>query len=158
MAKVLKTKKTVAKKEAVKAPAKETAAKKTAAKKAPAKAATKKTAAKKTVELANITTVNDFVRSIKTQYDAGGYDNNLSGKDIENVYNAFCDALTEFAKKSESEKASFVLPRIGTFKVKICPAHQSINPRNQETVDVPEKKRISFKPFPKFNATMNDED
>lgn len=117
----------------------------------------KKTVAKTKVEkkdLANITNCEDFYCLIRDKYNETNEDN-ITKDEVSKVWKAFQAALTEFSVKSDAEKATCLLPDVGVLTVFIAPEHESINPRTRETVTVPQKKRIRFRPYPRFTDSIN---
>lgn len=62
----------------------------------------------------------------------------LTQKDCERVYNATLDAIV--AELNIEPECQVVVPGLGTIKVKVKEAHESKNPRTNETVQVPRKR------------------
>jgi nucleoid DNA-binding protein len=104
--------------------------------------------------LANISTCDDLYGLIREKF-IEKYNENITKEDVIKVMTSFQEAFTDFCTNSDADKAQFILPNIGSFKVFIAKAHESINPRTQEKIQVPDKKRISFKAYPRFSKKIN---
>lgn len=105
--------------------------------------------------LSNITNVEDFNTMIRDKYNETN-EKKITKEEVSKVMKAFTDAFVNFASTVSSDEATCVLPAIGRFKVKSQPEHEGINPKTGEKITVAAKKRVSFKPFPKFVDTINE--
>lgn len=108
-------------------------------------------------DLANITNCDDFYCMIRDKYNAKEKDT-VTKETVSKVWNAFQEAFSDFAEKSDADKATCLLPNIGVLTIFIDKEHESINPRTRETVVVPTKKRVRFRAYPRFVKTINGED
>ena len=59
----------------------------------------------------------------------------------------FYDGLVTLAKKELQNKGEFVLPGLGSFKVRVRKARIARNPRTGEPIKVPSKKVVRFVPY-----------
>jgi DNA-binding protein HU-beta len=59
----------------------------------------------------------------------------------------FYDGLVTLAKKELQSKGEFVLPGLGSFKVRVRKARIARNPRTGEPIKVPSKKVVRFVPY-----------
>jgi len=119
--------------------------------------AVKKTAPKATKikkELANITNCDDLFCVIRDKYNEVN-DTTTTKEEVSKIWKAFQSALAEFSEKSESEKATVLLPDIGVLTVFVAPERESINPRTREKITVPAKKRVRFRAYPRFVNQIN---
>ncbi|MEQ8819384.1 MAG: HU family DNA-binding protein [Sumerlaeia bacterium] len=64
----------------------------------------------------------------------------------------FLDSVKDALKKGE--KVSLV--GFGTFIIKTRNARQGRNPRTSETISIPEKRVVAFKPGKSFREAVND--
>jgi len=55
-----------------------------------------------------------------------------------------------------NEDGRVVVTGFGTFSVKTRRAHQGTDPRNGETITVPERRVVSFVPSRQLKARLND--
>ena len=79
----------------------------------------------------------------KTQLvDSMSVKSGLSKADTAKALNAFIESVTETTKAGES----LSLVGFGTFSVKERSARQGINPSTKETIQIPAKKVVKFKP------------
>ncbi len=60
------------------------------------------------------------------------------------------EEVFESTKEILKYRNELKVPNFGTFKVKESKATQRVNPKTQEKISVPAKKRISFKKSKKF--------
>lgn len=125
------------------------------AKKIIKKAATTTTKATTAAKKTDITNIEDLYSIIRDQYNATN-EKKITKEEVSNVMAAFTSSFTSFAENSDADKATCILPGIGRFKVYVQAAHQATNPKTGEKIDVPAKKRLSFKPFPKFVDAINN--
>lgn len=56
------------------------------------------------------------------------------------------EAFRETLVTGLKEDGEVVLHGIGKFSLEVIPAHQGRNPATGETIDIPEKNKIKFKP------------
>lgn len=59
----------------------------------------------------------------------------------------FYDGLVALAKKELQSRGEFVLPGLGSFKVRVRKARIARNPRTGEPIKVPSKKVVRFVPY-----------
>ncbi|WP_106827938.1 HU family DNA-binding protein [Parabacteroides pacaensis] len=79
----------------------------------------------------------------KTQLvDAMAAKSGLSKTDVAKALNAFTECVGEATKAGDS----VALVGFGSFSVAQRSARQGINPRTKETIEIPAKKVVKFKP------------
>lgn len=118
------------------------------------KTAPAKKAAPKAVS-ANITACDELYSLIRENYNASN-DKQITKDEVAKVMKSYAAVLGEFAKGSDADKATCVLPEIGTMTVFVAPEHDSINPKTGATCHVPAKKRVRFKAYPRFVTSINE--
>jgi len=103
---------------------------------------------------ANITNVEDFYALVRDQYNATN-EKKITKEEVSKVMTAFAESFTKFAAGSDADKATCILPGIGRFSVNVQAAREGVNPKTSEKIQIPAKKRVSFKAFPRFSDTIN---
>ncbi len=76
----------------------------------------------------------------------------LTKKQLDAAYEAFSDVLTEALVAGESVQ----LTGLGTFNVHTIAAHSGRNPKTNETITIPETRRVSFTAGKKLKDTVNE--
>ena len=76
----------------------------------------------------------------------------LSKSDLEDIIDIFCDNI----EKALLNNKKIEIRGFGTFFVKkIKEKHSARNPKTEELIYVPERKKIKFKPSKKLNYIIN---
>ena len=65
-------------------------------------------------------------------------------KCVNTVLGAIGDAL--------AEKENVVIPDFGKFSVRTIPEHEGFNPSTHEKMTIPEKERVTFKPYSRIKS------
>ena len=86
---------------------------------------------------------NEFVRALAAKTD-------MPIKAADELVKAYQEVLTEALASGES--VSFV--GFGSYQVKVREAHDMKIPSTGEVLNVPEKKRVTFKPGKKLNSAL----
>lgn len=94
-----------------------------------------------------MTTLKDLVSAVSKKSEC-------PKKDVEKIYNALVDVVTEAA--NESDEINVALPGIGVLKVKVKAEHIARNPSNNTTVTVPASRRAYMKLYPRFIQKLNE--
>ncbi len=87
---------------------------------------------------------NEMVQTIATQ-------TGLKKADVNRAY----DVLSEMVKTSLTGEGEFVLPGLGSLKVRVQKARQARNPRTREVIQVPSKKTVRFSAFKGLKELLN---
>jgi len=64
------------------------------------------------------------------------------------------DATIAAVKNALAEDDKVSLIGFGTFSVAVRPAHEGLNPRSKEKIQIPEKKVVKFKAGSELNAGL----
>jgi DNA-binding protein HU-beta len=70
----------------------------------------------------------------------------------------FYDGLVALAKKELQSRGEFVLPGLGSFKVRVRKARIARNPRTGEPIKVPSKKVVRFVPYSQLKGLFAKKD
>ena len=105
------------------------------------KAATGKRAWKPTA----VTTKTNFLTQLKESIDTG-VPNKLANDLFDNLF-----AILSISIKKNGR---FIVPGFGTFNVKERKARKGRNPQTGEAIMIKASKSVSFKPTPKYKATL----
>lgn len=89
-------------------------------------------------------TKHELIKEIK---DVVG-DDKLTTQQVEKVYDAVLDCICSKTVK----EGRIALSDLGVFSVKTKNARNGVNPRTGEKIQIPERKKIQFKPSKSFQA------
>jgi nucleoid DNA-binding protein len=78
-------------------------------------------------------------------------DDSITKAQTIDVVEAVVEAITEQVSEGEDVK----IPSLGIFKYNVRKARKARNPKTGESVDVPKKAAVSFKPAKSFKDIMN---
>ena len=81
-------------------------------------------------------TKNDLIKHISQQ-------KSVSQREATIYVNAVLSSISE----ALADGKEVVIPDFGRFKMKTVPEHQAKHPATGETIVIPEKQRVYFKPF-----------
>ena len=87
---------------------------------------------------------NEMVQVVAT-------DTGLTKADASRAY----DALAELMKSKLATEGEFVLPGLGSLKVRVQKARQARNPRTREIIYVPAKRTVKFSAFKGLKELLN---
>jgi len=102
----------------------------------------------------NITNIDDLCVLVRDTYNAKN-DKKITKDEVSKVLNAFSESFSTFAKTTDADKATFILPGIGRFSVNEQKERPGVNPKTGAKITIPAKKRVSLKVFPKFSEEIN---
>jgi nucleoid DNA-binding protein len=61
------------------------------------------------------------------------------------------NAVLGIISNETSKRNSISIPDFGKFETKVYPPKKGINPKTRESIDIPERQRVTFKPFENFS-------
>ena len=71
----------------------------------------------------------------------------LSQEDSTRAINAMLGIISNETMK----RNSITIPDFGKFQLKVCPPRKGINPRTKEEITIPEREKVTFKPYENFS-------
>lgn len=77
-------------------------------------------------------------------------DEKLNIQQVETVY----DAVLSFIKQRSIADGKLSITDFGVFEIKTCASRNGVNPKTQEKIVIPERKKIKFSPARAFQESV----